>query len=108
MSPLLDPEKKQKILSRAREVAQTTNRLRSGNAFCSLGVICDVSGVSDWDGDGNYDGEFERLPESVEAWLGVKQGELGLEWGELMWEVPELNDDGWTLSEIADLAEEQW
>lgn len=112
MSPLIDPEKKQKILARMREVEQTTETLREGNAFCALGVICDVSGVAEWVehpyGGMTYGGRSGCLPTQVEEWLGVDQWMLKVYHNGDPYEVDQLNDGGMPLSEIADLIEEQW
>ena len=34
---------------RSGKYEQTQNYLRSGNSFCCLGVLCDISGIDKWD-----------------------------------------------------------
>lgn len=52
--------------------AQTKQRLRRDDRFCCLGVLCDISGLGDWDGNRYHSEEFgtEALPpKKVLLWL---------------------------------------
>lgn len=92
------------------------------DAFCCLGVACDLaarSGEGLW--SGNYfhgpsgeTGNFQVLPQSIQDWLGLTNDsgnlEAGIEYGEddhrAAVLLTELNDHaGWTLAQIADLIE---
>lgn len=61
------------------QYAQTYGRLRKGDAYCCLGVACEVTGGSRWDDHvGGYsygpneDASSTMLPRFVRDWLGVE------------------------------------
>ena len=98
---------------RSGEYEQGTGQLRKDNAYCCLGVACDVSGLGEWHSrlqNHNYTykihedkSDFTYLPYEVRAWLGISTSD-----GELTNHnsLASMNDDGATFIEIADAIEE--
>lgn len=127
----MNTEIKQKWVDalRSGEYQQATGRLRSNDGFCCLGVLCDLYAQEPfnkgWVFKGEYeenplpqdywyfDEESELLPPSVRQWAGLNSNcpDLRLEdedegyWRDTT--VAELNDDGTTFNQIADLIEAQ-
>lgn len=110
----MNQQVKQKWVSalRSGDYQQTKNYLHTDNGFCCLGVLCDLYGKEhnvEWDlvedEDHNYyrfqDGEAS-LPLSVIEWAGVEDTNPSIPGKSLA----ELNDNGSTFNEIADLIEE--
>ncbi len=104
---------------------QATRQLRDGDAMCCLGVLCHISGVSDWT-DEIYMGETGVLPEDVLKWIGLSSAKgkfyLSSTWilslpehiknklestvnsdNHLYTYLVALNDHNWTFKEIAEL-----
>jgi hypothetical protein len=98
---------------------QGHNALRLGEAFCCLGVLCDLAeqaGVTqaredEAVGGYSYDGLGDLLPESVREWAGLDasgpvvtvENYPGLEGQPTDRELVELNDDErWDFARIAD------
>ena len=127
----MNTEIKQKWVDalRSGEYQQATGRLRGYSGFCCLGVLCDLYAQEPfnqgWVFKGEdkqnplpqdywyFDGESELLPSSVRQWAGLNSNcpdlRLDLE-DEDYWRdttVAELNDDGSTFNQIADLIEAQ-
>lgn len=95
--------------------------------FCCLGVLADravLAGVvPGWQGhdsspEASIYGEWQVLPEAVGAWAGLwdtnplvrvakPSEDYPWTWSERTESLAELNDDGLTFAEIADLIEEQ-
>ena len=102
---------------RSGEYDQGRTVLRSGDAFCCLGVACDISSLGEWgrwkDGAPVYKTKKEthmrELPLAVQDWLGLRtekgQFVLGGD-GEGTISLANLNDTGFTFEQIADLIEE--
>ena len=95
-------------LARLRDpnAKQARGRLREGDSMCCLGHACDVSGVGEWKDD-SYSGIADVLPCAVSDWLGMDslRGVFRyLEHG-LSSHLADLNDNGLTLSQIADVIE---
>lgn len=112
----IDPEKKARIVAKMRTAEKCRGKLREGDSFCALGVICDVSGVAEWEWDcmvsgWYYDDHSFNLPRSVQEQMGLPRDPCLVYEGESVM-VAHLNDGrrGGELSlpEIADLIEEQW
>lgn len=66
----MDAELKAKWIAalRSGEYKQGNGRLRDGDKYCCLGVLCDVSGAGRWQDDWYYDnsgGANCYLPESL-------------------------------------------
>lgn len=110
---------------RSGEYTQGVTRLRMKNNFCCLGVLCDLhrkAGLGDWgdtdaSGEGllyvpNADGfsDAATLPKAVQEWAGIDANpvvevlheRLGLE---INASIAELNDEGKTFEEIAEIIE---
>ena len=76
--------------------------------FCGLGVLCDISGLGEWDGDGSavflvnkemHNGGYLPLP--VQQWSGMRKV------GEKL--IAALSDrEGFTFAQLADEIEENW
>jgi hypothetical protein len=101
---------------RSGKYQQATGVLYDGNGYCCLGVACDVLGIKflqDGDGDFYADilceyGALCILPPQVRDMLGLRtrSGGSNVELtgsGRTM--LTELNDDGVTFPEIADIIE---
>ena len=95
---------------RSSEYEQTTGLLRDDKGFCCLGVLCDISGLGEWerDEDGDYafhvPGHVERVfpPDAVDEALGVIARYIGLNGDFSVQMLSSLNDNGKTFPEIAD------
>ena len=94
---------------RSGDYKQGKSYLSYQGKFCCLGVLCDLAvnmGV-DVDVDANvcdevyYDGKEDLPPEAIWKWVGLTDQGGSSECGQLF----QLNDDGLTFSEIADLIE---
>lgn len=115
---------------RSGEYQQTTGALRNGEGFCCMGVLCDIAvkqeiiDEPDKTGDGpvhvwySYDGAADVLPESVAVWAGLTASDnrnpsvayrddmQNPRWARRGWvSLGELNDNGATFSQIADLVD---
>ncbi len=95
-------ELKQKWLEalRSGKYAQGVGFLRSGDNFCCLGVLCDISGKQ-WIGD--EDGQYSTA-DAPEEWSLLNhdtQAEFGLA-EDQMFALTQMNDRGKTFTEIAD------
>ena len=108
-----DAERKLVEALRSGRYGQATGQLRRGDAFCCLGVACDLFDPAAWqDEDGTWlhlDSADADLPEPVRLWLGWLDSEgetvastLSLDHSAAL---TELNDAGFTFSQIADLIE---
>jgi hypothetical protein len=113
---------------RSGKYEQTDNRLKKDNKFCCLGVLCDISGITEWKAveykghiiDYLYDNQLSALPESVMDWAGIKDrfgyilntvdGKYIIsEDGEYMSHtLSYFNDLGFNFSTIADFIEQNW
>jgi hypothetical protein len=112
---------------RSGEYKQGRSSLRNKDHFCCLGVLCDLHSktdghratwsVPDFCGDMKYgaiDKNETELPASVMRWAGMHSPNPVLEFSSLaepVLEFPslaELNDNGRTFGEIADLIEKNW
>lgn len=85
---------------------QGTGRLRRGDRFCCLGVLCDISGLDIWKDHDFLIDEIGGpgcvyLPRLIMEWSGIRtcHGECGLT------SLSKLNDTGKTFAEIADIIE---
>ena len=56
---------------RSGKYAQTPDNLRHNDAFCCLGVACEVFNPNGWDTYDNYDGEPQYLPGEVRDYFGM-------------------------------------
>lgn len=107
---------------RSGEYKQGTNWLCKNGEFCCLGVLSDLAvkdGVisarpSEWDEATTYfDNEPALLPEAVAEWAGLPCAEDGpledpvVQVGGVEKGLSELNDEGMTFTELADIIEEK-
>ena len=83
---------------RSGKYKQGTNRLRDEDAFCCLGVACDISGLAKWD-NGRYMLSKLELPDEVRLFYGFVVSN-----GKARGAAPltEMNDYSATFPEIAD------
>lgn len=91
---------------RSGEYQQCTEALRKGDAFCCLGVACDLHAKEtggEWVHGCRYLGQEYELPIDVMVWFGLRspRGDFA---GETL---AELNDDGTPFSEIASIIESE-
>jgi len=101
---------------RSGEYAQGQYRLRQGDRFCCLGVLCELAvrdgvtvGVPGPGDTYDYDGQEVHLPASIQHWAGIRENPMvtvDRPWVSRR-SLAELNDDGMPFEEIADLIEGQ-
>jgi len=110
----MNPQIKQKWVDalRSGEYQQTKGRLHDENGFCCLGVLCDLyikENQLEWEPSTHYNNAYmfqdmaKILPISVMVWVGVGEGNPPVNDGDSS--LAELNDQGSTFNEIADLIE---
>lgn len=115
---MMNPEVKAKWVEalRSGRYRQCRSYLRADDAFCCLGVLCDISGLAEWDQPGTaahtapgmYLGAETTLPTAVMAWSGLRRDnpEVVLSDG-APYTLADLNDEGTSFKEIADVIERQ-
>ena len=97
---------------RSGEFKQAVGALRKGDAYCCLGVACELyrreTGDGMWKRDQYKDYRFDTrdadLPESVRAWFGLADHLGGVFYGESL---AERNDAGESFTAIAYLIESE-
>ena len=92
---------------RSGKYKQTRGALRDGDAFCCLGVACDISGTGKWSG-GAFHGSRIVMPRVVVGWLGLDDSdpELSSPLRRNKRTASEFNDESkLTFAEIADAIE---
>ncbi len=99
---------------RSRRYKQARGRLRRDDAFCCLGVACELAAQAGvipraryLSGHGwSYAGHQTLLPPEVAMWLGLKGqgGAVSLLDGLSLVQV---NDSGWSFAKIAELIESE-
>ncbi len=95
---------------RSGQYRQGTGRLRTGNKFCCLGVLCNLHAKAHPDiaatqtDKREYLGRDKILPLEVTVWAGMcsNYGTLGNV------SLANLNDDGYSFDDIADLIEKRY
>lgn len=87
----------------------------SGSSFCCLGVLCDISCLSEWDSKDEYFDASQALPREVADWAGITDCNPDVPgmYTEEESQVPkltlaEINDKGASFSQIADIIENYW
>jgi len=131
----MNTEVKQKWIDalRSGKYDQGSEKLRSVQGYCCLGVLCDLYSQeqdSEWEFRGiaetnlqpqdywYFDGESEFLPESVKEWAGlpaknpsvrvdVTDDEDDDDWF-YNEDIADLNDSGYTFNELSKLIEQQF
>jgi uncharacterized protein YeaC (DUF1315 family) len=130
----MNPEIKQKWVDAllSGKYDQGSEKLRSRQGYCCLGVLCDLYAQEqniEWKFNGEYeesplpmdywyfDGEGEFLPESVREWAGfsLHSPQVRIEVTEEYeddWvyhdEIANLNDTGYTFNDLAKMIQEQF
>lgn len=95
---------------------QVDKRLRVGNSFCCLGVVCDLYDQSLWGGCGDeyyfYSGQSKELSNEVTDWIGLREND-GTPWLEKARErnkeltsLINMNDSGMSFADIAKVLRE--
>jgi hypothetical protein len=104
---------------RSGEYNQTKERLRKGENFCCLGVLCDLHFVevgelgwleatSNYDDHYKYHGFSGELPDVVLSWSGLERSNPYLDYENEARMISELNDDyDLSFEQLAQLIEEQ-
>lgn len=99
---------------RSGKYEQGKGALRVNDAFCCLGVLCDLHAHAfkkRWkkdsaDGDYSYDGDDSVLPKSVQQWAGIDDADpVLLGRGANKQRAAELNDSGRPFDYIAERIE---
>ncbi len=105
---------------RSGKYNQATAVLSDGDSYCCLGVLCEISGVSDFKYESEFDivtylGEGETLPKKVMEFAGLRtcdgqtKNTVHPEDGKsTSIYLTELNDNGKTFDEIADIIDQHW
>lgn len=132
----MNPEVKKKWIDALRSgwYDQGSEKLRSDQGYCCLGVLCDLytqeTKMVGWEFRGYdenehlpqdywyFDGESEFLPESVKEWAGFNVNNPSVRVDvtdnddEDNWfytdEIANLNDSGYTFNELSELIEQQF
>jgi len=132
----MNPEIKQKWVDalRSGKYDQGSEKLRSHQGYCCLGVLCDLYAQEqnqEWEFQGAFeeentqptdywyfDGESEFLPDSVREWAGMTfknpqvRVDVSPEEDEDDWfyhdDIANLNDTGYTFNDLAKLIKEQF
>lgn len=93
---------------RSGKYAQANRRLRDRDAYCCLGVLCDISGLGNWESDAVGNWVFSApdhwsglmfLPGSVKDHIAFPSGEDDV--------LMNMNDQGKSFAEIADYIEQK-
>ena len=83
---------------RSGKYEQGKDWLRKGDAFCCLGVACDISGLAKWEGKW-YMGAMLSLPNEVRRFYGFTEDNGRVFAGPPL---TDMNDGGATFAQIAD------
>ncbi len=113
-SPKMNVEVKAKWLEALRSGKYKQGRLylKTDDAFCCLGILCDIYGKDGWTPDfdknnvGIYLGKKHNLPVAVIDWSGLNSPNPHISDNEFP-SLAELNDNGGTFETIADIIEKQ-
>ncbi len=80
----------------------------SSDEFCCLGVLCNISKISKWDGN-NYENEVIWIPNKVVQWAGMNSCSGYIDISKNYYRnLSNYNDNGMTFEEIADIIEKHW
>jgi hypothetical protein len=129
---MMNPDIKNEWVTRLRsgEYKQGTGALNRGGSYCCLGVLCEIGvekGIlsKEYAGpgarymdeyeftalDNEYDASSELLPEAAREWAGLEDSNPYVSYldddDEMYNGLAEVNDNGLTFAEIADLIEDQ-
>ena len=131
----MNPEVKQKWIDalRSGKYEQGSEKLRSVTGYCCLGVLCDLYAQehdTQWEFRGNeetnlqpmdywyFDDQSEFTPDSVRDWAGLPHGnptvrvDIAETEDEDEWfyheQIADLNDSGYTFTELSKIIQEQF
>ena len=132
----MNPQVKEKWIDalRSGKYEQGSEKLRSVTGYCCLGVLCDLysqENNQEWEFHGAFeeqntqptdywyfDGESEFLPDSVREWAGMQcknpsvRVDVTEDESEDDWfyhdEIADLNDSGYSFSELSNIIQEQF
>jgi len=94
---------------RSGEYEQGRDHLKRANKYCCLGVLCEISGLSKWDGKSSginsYFHSDALLPNEIQTWAKMKSFGGRLRNGTTL---TSLNDSGFNFDNIADIIETEW
>lgn len=102
---------------RSGKYNQAREILYNGEGYCCLGILCDISGLGKWTEDREYintfgdDSSLTTLPEFVFTAMGFYESNpiplqgMNLDIRKGDGSLAELNDNGFTFSQIADIIE---
>lgn len=94
---------------RSGKYKQTTGKLKYDNAYCCLGVLCDISNISEWESNGineTYLTNSSTPPLVVKIYAGINNSMKGInKLGELI----RMNDShNYNFKQIADYIEQNY
>lgn len=131
----MNPQVKEKWIAalRSGKYEQGSEKLRSSQGYCCLGVLCDLYSQEqnvDWEFRGldenthqttdywYFEGESEFLPQSVKEWAGLPvpnptvRVDVTEDESEDDWfyndEIADLNDSGYSFSELSNIIQAQF
>lgn len=96
---------------RSGKYKQTQLRLRNGDKFCALGVLCDLCDPTGWDTSSIkscYRARGGMIAPSVQEWSGIRSGFAEFKQDGKPNSIMKINDSGKSFTEIADVIEEYW
>jgi hypothetical protein len=103
------------------DYSQGTDRLRTGDRFCCLGVLCDLAaqeGIGQWspiNTNFHLDGKvfYGAIPHVVADWAGLEYEDRTPlldhteEGTETLDQLASMNDSGWTFQQIAEIVKDK-
>lgn len=93
---------------RSGKYKQTEDKLKDKKGFCCLGVLCDIHRKENkkrWLHNSYYDEDL-TLPEEIVSWSGLPSYNPIIDYRSNT--LADLNDEGKTFEEIADVIEKQF
>ena len=98
---------------RSGKYQQGKKRLKTDDQFCCLGVLCDISGLSEWkkrpDDKEEYLGAYALLNKPIMDWSGMQNDSGYVSHGiNYDFQLTNLNDKGSSFAELADIIEKNW
>lgn len=102
---------------KSNKYSQTKGTLKDSYGYCCLGVLCEISKISDWKLiDNHHISKYKYndssmiglLPEEVRKWADIKTTDGTFIQNNKQLILTTLNDDGVSFNEIADIIEKNW
>lgn len=98
---------------RSGKYKQTTDKLKRNDKYCCLGVLCEISNISEFSKEEEYLASDIHIPKKVRSWARLKHENGWIPGGEEA--LTDLNDCGsrdspgpLTFDEIADVIQMTW